>query len=156
MDTGAESQADRDERLKIYLMYVDSAQQITARRHEANRYYLSAIAAVSVTYSYAYTHMKEAAVLHLVIALAAAALCLVWRATLTRFKRLNGDKFRVIAEIEQALTIKPFTREQALQDAGPRGWGPTSFASTESILASGAFLASMFLVFIHGFQLAGF
>jgi hypothetical protein len=147
------AQADRDERLTIYAMFVESAQQVTAKRHDANRYYISAVAAMGVAYSYALTQLRDAAPLHFMIAIAAAAICLVWFTALTRFKELNRAKFRIILEIEARLVEKPFTREDELFMQRRGGWIPDSFAATESSLAAGGLLSSLFLAFFHLFRL---
>lgn len=108
---------DKDILLEQYKLYVGMADEISKRRAEANRFFITLVggglAAVSV-----FLRKEEAARLSplpvLVVALLGIVLCANWRSTIVSYKRLNSGKFRVIHEMEVRLPFAPYDREWAI------------------------------------------
>jgi len=100
--------ASQTERLELYRLVTDTITANEARRQQMMTIYVSLIVA-----GFAAIGSIEALDPLYVVA-PALPLSLVWLASLRYFRALSEAKFKVIDELEQGLTVKPFAMEWAL------------------------------------------
>ena len=103
----------------FYRFFVESAERATDRRESANKWMLSVNAAVSGLYGYLQTGKEvvggdQKQLWMLAIPAAGMIIAVAWAALLQSYKKLNGAKFKVIDELEEKLSERPYRREYKL------------------------------------------
>ncbi len=92
-----------------YKLYVDTAERVSDRRQNSNNFFLTlnsvllAFTGFLTTLSFAFWHA--------IIAIAGVSISVLWYLTITSFRNLNSEKFRVIHKIEEKLPVKLFDDE---------------------------------------------
>ncbi len=102
--------------LAMYQHYIDSADKISDRRHQANSLFLSIntiLLAVSSD-SLAGTHAPYL----WVSALAGILFCYSWRLLIRQYRSLNTAKFQVVHEMEKRLPMAPYDAEWQMLGEG--------------------------------------
>jgi len=95
--------------LEQYKIITVSADKITEKRQDANKFYLSANSIVLGVIGYLTTlPLYEIALLFSVVGF---LISLVWWQNIKSFKRLNSAKFRVIHEMEDYLPARIYKQE---------------------------------------------
>ena len=94
--------------LEIYRIYVNSADAISARRQNANSFFLTVNTALIGVMGYVF-HANIFAIAALGIA--GIALCHWWYRLILSYKQMNSGKFLVIHEIEKELPLAPYDAE---------------------------------------------
>jgi hypothetical protein len=96
--------------LEQYKLYVQSADQISARRNLTNTFFLTVqtafIAAVALAYKPGWHFEPRWLVVFPLVA--ALILCLAWQRLIRSYRQLNSGKFKVIEEFEKRLPTAPF------------------------------------------------
>jgi len=102
----------REHILEQYKLFFNSAEQVTERRINMNRFCLSLITAVSGVIGYIKTEKIENDS-YLVIGLATSAIliCWHWIVQLENYRKLNSGKFKVIHQLERLVPLKLFEYE---------------------------------------------
>ncbi|MDJ0707837.1 MAG: hypothetical protein QNJ46_31565 [Leptolyngbyaceae cyanobacterium MO_188.B28] len=100
-----------------YKLFVEMADRVSARRGQANTFYISLLSALVALLSLVID--KElfsgpSSVLLFLTSLIGMALCLTWHLNIKSYKQLNGLKFKVIHEMEQSLPFPCYEREWAI------------------------------------------
>ena len=121
----------KDPKLKLFELYLATAEKVSDRRAQANSWMLAVNGAVVGLYGYLQADKTavgaaQKAVWLWAIPAAGAIVCLAWAALLESYRRLNRAKFAVLAEIEKELPVPPFTREREIYSAEGRGRTPLS------------------------------
>ncbi len=114
-----------DRRLKLFELYLATAERVSDRRAQANAWMLSVNGAIIGLYGYlqadkAAVGAAQKAIWLWAIPAAGAIVCLAWAALLESYRRLNRAKFAVLAELERDLPVPPFTREREIYRAEGR------------------------------------
>lgn len=135
----------REHVVRIYELYEKSAHGISDRRQLANSYYLT-ICTTIVGFLSIFKIEQSA---NIIMAGAGVAICVVWLRAIRSYRDINAAKFRVIHEIEQKLSLRPYTSEWALLDEGknPKKYSP--FSQVEGLIPW------VFVVLFFGVALAG-
>lgn len=107
----------KDPKLKLFELYLATAEKVSDRRAQANSWMLGVNSAVVGLYGYLQADKMavgaaQKAVWLWAIPAAGAIVCLAWAALLESYRKLNRAKFAVLAQIEADLPIPPFTRER--------------------------------------------
>src|SRR4051812_35551745 len=107
----------KDPKLKLFELYLATAEKVSDRRAQANSWMLSVNSAIVGLYGYLQADKlavgpAQKAVWLWAIPAAGAIVCLAWAALLESYRRLNHAKSAVRAELEAALPVPPFTRER--------------------------------------------
>ncbi len=131
----------KDPKLKLFELYLATAEKVSDRRAQANAWMLSVNGAVVGLYGYlqadkaAVVGAAQKAVWLWAIPAAGALVCLAWAALLASYRQLNRAKFEVLQELERDLPASLFTREQVIYRAERRRslsrverWIPGCFA----------------------------
>ena len=101
--------------LEIYLLAVEMADRVSARRALANGFFLSVQTAFLATMGTMETSAHRPSLwIFVITACTGLSLSLAWWIQLRSYRRLNEAKFAVINEIESSLPVKVFTREWAI------------------------------------------
>lgn len=95
--------------LDQYKLYVEMADRISQRRTSANSYFLSVNSALLVFAGY--LSSKDSTEYLWILAIAGAALCVLWHNTITSYRDLNTAKWNVVQQIEERLPISPYAAE---------------------------------------------
>lgn len=95
--------------MTLFLGYVESAHQISGRRHKANAFF-SSINTVLLAAS-GLTLGSNTSGYNWQIAVAGGLLCLIWWRMIIAYRDLNSAKFQVINEIEKHLPIAAYNEE---------------------------------------------
>ena len=108
--------------IEQYKLYVQSADNNSARRVSVNRYQTSLNIAVVALYGLTETIAPQpATVIQIFIALVGIILALTWYGTIWSIRRLNIEKFKIIHSMEEHLPRAVYYEEwQGLDQA--RGW----------------------------------
>ena len=103
--------------LEQYKLYVQSAENVSARRVASNRYMLTLSAAIVALYGLLYTNFDVGASA-LMLPLVGIAVSLVWFAIIKSHVDLNEIKFKVVHELEAHLPASVYKREWLLAEDG--------------------------------------
>jgi len=104
----------RDHCLEIYKSYLESIENISARRQSANSFFLSINTPIAGAVGYIFSdyNAKQSLSLSLVIlSLSGIVICYTWYRLIKSYKQINSSKFKVLHEIEKMLPIAPFDLE---------------------------------------------
>ena len=129
-----------------YRDFVESAQQVSAKRHQANQFF-SSINTVLLTASGLIAN--ETSGLNWQIAIAGGLLCMVWRQMILAYANLNSAKFKVINEMEQYLPASTYKAE----------WEYFKAAKSSNLTSIEALVPRLFIgayIFIFLFKLASY
>lgn len=143
----------KDPKLKLFELYLATAEKVSDRRAQANAWMLSVNGAIVGLYGYlqvdkaAVVGPAQKAVWLWAIPAAGALVCLAWAALLASYRELNRAKFAVLAELERDLPVPPFTREREVYRANGRRslsrverWIPGSFFLLHAAMLAAAAL----------------
>ena len=99
--------------IEQYKLYVQMADQISARRQTASSFFLSINTAILVFVSYAQSAGTQASLTEFgwLISSAGVVLCYMWYRLIRSYRDLNSAKFKVIHEIERRLPMSPYDAE---------------------------------------------
>lgn len=126
--------------LTQYRDFVDSTNQISARRHQANQFFSTintGLLAASGLIPTANVNFNWQ------IALAGGLLCLIWKHMIDGYSGLNSAKFKVILEMEEHLPVATYAMEwEYLQQVKA-----SSLSSTESKVPW-LFMGAYFAVYV--------
>jgi hypothetical protein len=142
--------------LEQYKLYVEMADNISARRAQTNQFYvsvLSALLAVVALVAKIYgagpsPHPDLVNIAFLAITILGLVLCLIWYLNLMSYRQLNSGKFKVIHEMEAQLPYKCYDREWELLGRGTDWYKYLSLTTIERYVP--AMMAIPFaLVFVY-------
>jgi hypothetical protein len=100
----------KDHLLEQYKLYVETSQQTSERRQNANNFLLtvnSSLVALYVTFLSTFGHHHWNAL----IPVTGLFVCFLWYSTVDSYKDLNTAKFKVIHELEEQLPVALFKHE---------------------------------------------
>jgi hypothetical protein len=107
--------------LEIYKTYLEMADRISARRQQANSFFLTINSAIIAILGYVQFGVYLGAKLgvdqaqtnefYWIISLLGMILCYIWFRLILSYKQLNTAKFLVIQHIEQQLPLAPYDAE---------------------------------------------
>ncbi len=103
--------------LEQYKLYVQSAENVSARRVASNRYMLTLSAAIVALYGFQYANI-DLGWTALGIPLVGIAVSLVWFAIINSYANMNRVKFKIIHELEEHLPASIYKREWRLAEEG--------------------------------------
>jgi hypothetical protein len=107
-----------DPKLKVFELYLATAEKVSDRRAAANAWMLSVNSAIVALYGYLGAHklsvpVPQKGVWLWAIPAAGAIVAVAWAVLLTSYRQLNRAKFAVLQEMEKDLPAQPFTKERA-------------------------------------------
>lgn len=130
------TEEESDHVLEQYKLYVEMTDRISARRQQANTYFLalnSALLALATGYvTYVGRSMMQSWWILATIA-AGGILCFTWRRLIKSYSEMNSGKFQIIFELERRLPASLYTTEWAVLHYGD-GTVYTPFTKTERIV----------------------
>lgn len=100
--------------LEQYKLYVEMMDRVSARRGQANTFYISLLSGLLALLSLVIDKKLfsgNQAIVLLATAILGLALCYVWYANINSYKQLSSLKFKVINEIETYLPFPCYLRE---------------------------------------------
>ena len=103
--------------LEQYKLYVDSAQRISERRSDANKFLLAVNSALVTLAALGGASLEESIVV-ILISVTGVLVAASWFGLITSYRNLNTAKFKVIHELEERLPAKPFDREWVIAESG--------------------------------------
>ena len=106
-----------DHFLEQYKLYVEMADRVSQRREQANRFYVSLVAAiVALLVVLARFDVADGAwpVVFLISGLFGAALSVVWFVNIRSYRQLNSAKFAIINKMEEQLPTSGYADEWEL------------------------------------------
>jgi hypothetical protein len=116
-----EDEKQSDPLLQEYKMYVQMADNVSARRAQANAFFISVLSALLVFLSFiAGAEMSELTVSvgYVAISVLGILLCFVWYVNIASYRQLNSGKFKVIHEMEAKLPFQCYRREWEILGQG--------------------------------------
>lgn len=112
---------DEDRILEQYKLYVEMADRVSARRTEANKFYISILSALLAFLAFVIGKNLCVGYEKLVmISFSILGLLLVgiWFLNVRAYRQLNTGKFKVIHELEKSLPFKCYDREWEILGRG--------------------------------------
>ena len=106
--------------LEQYKLYVQSAENVSARRLASSRYLLAVNAALVALYGFQ-AQSSGPVWLTLLLPTLGILVSLLWHQVIRSHKDLNKIKFRIIHQLEEHLPVALYTREWALAEHGMGG-----------------------------------
>jgi hypothetical protein len=108
-----------DPKLKVFELYLATAEKVSDRRAAANAWMLSVNSAIVALYGYLAADklsvpVPQKGVWLWAIPAAGAIVSVAWTVLLTSYRQLNRAKFGVLEEMEKDLPAQPFAKERAL------------------------------------------
>jgi len=120
--------------LEQYKLFVESADRISQRRHQANSFFLTVNTALLAVLGGILSRSTQTSVLwwFLPVAAAGLVLCYVWYRLVLSYKGLNSGKFEVIHAIEKKLPLSLYDAEwrQVGEGKDPKKYKPFSEIET--------------------------
>ncbi len=106
--------------LEQYKLYVQLADNVSARRSQSNSFYISIITGLLAILSIALDKFSSISqyVALLAVGILGILLCIVWNINITSYKHLNSGKFKVIHDMEKMLPYACFDKEWELLGRG--------------------------------------
>lgn len=118
-----------------YKLYVESANQISARRLAANSFFLTINTALAALLGYMTSKENMGLTLALLgVPIAGMVLCYVWFRQIRSYRDLNAAKFKVIHVMEERFPFKMFDAEWEALGRGENPKQHKSFSDTEKIV----------------------
>ena len=105
--------------LEQYKMFVEMADRVSARRGQANTFYISLLSALLALLSLIIDKdlfTGPSSILLFFTSIVGLALCLGWYVNIQSYKQLNGLKFEVINEMELSLPFPCYKREWDIRE----------------------------------------
>lgn len=147
----------RDHFFEQYKLYVEMADRISARRAQANKFYLSLVSALLALLSVLVgTSLFSGPVIVVVglVAILGVALCALWYVTIGSYRQLNSGKFKIIHQMEEALPFASYTEEWRILrtvEGGKKYRRLTRVEERVPIVLAGLFIVVLlFSVFVVG------
>ena len=103
--------------LEQYKLYVQSAENVSARRVASSRYLLTVSAALVALYNFQ-SQLPEPPWLIVLVPLLGILVSLLWHRIIASHRDLNAVKFEIIHELERKLPVVLYTYEWRLADGG--------------------------------------
>jgi hypothetical protein len=94
-----------------YKVYLESAENISARRQTANSFFVTINTALIALISYIHLGQSNTTKYYWLVALAGIAISFMWYRLIRSYRDLNSAKFKVIHQIEKKLPLSPFDAE---------------------------------------------
>jgi hypothetical protein len=140
--------------LDQYKMYVEMHDRISARRNQANSFFISLLSGILAIFSIASNQGKTAMhpIVGVVVGILGVILCLLWNFNIRAYRRLVERKIQVILEMEIHLPFYCYTREGSLrrQDLADKTYfRPTSIEQLTSIIFSSVYLVLTIYCLLH-------
>lgn len=136
----------RDHFFEQYKLYVELTDRVSARRAQANKFYLSLVSAVlallSVLIGSSFFPRLHTGVLGL-IAVLGVALTALWYVTIGSYRQLNSGKFKIIHQMEEALPFASYTEEWRIlrtPEGGKKYRRLTSVEEAVPLILAGLFI----------------
>jgi len=106
---------DRDMLLEQYKLFVKSADDLTSRRLDTNKLYLTILLGLFTIAGFLNTKEMSSMfgkdIILIIISVIGLSLSVVWYMNIESYRLLNSAKFKVIHEIEQELPYPCFDKE---------------------------------------------
>lgn len=112
------NQTSQEHLLEQYKLYIEMMDRVTARRGQANQFYLSLLSAllgVLTLFADSQKNLAYSKTLFLLLSLLGLILCISWWITIHSYKQLNYLKFKVIYEMEEELPFPCYQREWEIE-----------------------------------------
>lgn len=100
--------------LEQYKLYVQMADNLSSRRDNANKLYISLLSGLCAVIALTIKDLpfsEGANVVFMIMGLLGVLVCYVWHINLKSYRQLNSGKFKVIHEIEEMLAFPCYSRE---------------------------------------------
>lgn len=103
----------KDHLIEQYKLFVEMADNVSARRAQTNAFYITVLSALLAIVSIAAEKFPSDVqlVTFLAVSLLGGTLCYVWNVNIRSYRQLNSGKFKVIHEMEEQLPYPCYTRE---------------------------------------------
>ena len=109
--------------LEQYKLYVKTSLDVTSKRLESNKFYLTLSSIIFGIAGYL-TVINQYAVI-LLFSIVGGVISVVWIQSIASYKELSAAKFRVIHELEQSMPARLFKFEQKYYSGKRRGLAST-------------------------------
>lgn len=101
--------------IEQYKLYVQMADNVSKRRQDANKFYISLMSALIPVLILVLDQTKKTIInpnaILLIVSFMGILISLIWWLNINSYRQLNGGKFQVINELETRLPYQGFTRE---------------------------------------------
>jgi hypothetical protein len=100
--------------LEQYKLYVELADRVSARRAEANKFYISLLTGLLILFSLIIKIDDVSIIVNFLIIIGSifgVILCFIWFLNIRSYRQLNSGKFRVIQKMEERLPFSCFKCE---------------------------------------------
>jgi hypothetical protein len=146
----------KDHLIEEYKLYVQMADNVSARRSQANQFYISVLsillAAVALGPRVVGTRLplglQKAA--YPALTLLGVALSVFWYSTIRSYRQLNSGKFKIVHEMESLLPFECYRKEWDILGKGADHWLYLPITHVETWVP--ALLLVLFLV-VLGFSI---
>lgn len=99
---------EKEELLELYKLHSKFANDVTKIRCDSNKFYVSLLTLNISFISVLKSFMDDSSHLVAIFSIFSILICLVWYFNITSYKKLNSGKFKMLNELENKLSIKPF------------------------------------------------
>ena len=126
-----------DHFLEQYKLYVEMTDRVSQRREQANRFYVSLVAAiVALLVVLARFDVADGAwpVVFLISGLFGAALSIVWFVNIRSYRQLNSAKYEVINKMEEQLPVAGYSDEWDMLRSRNTVVGPLGLSGIEQFV----------------------
>ena len=142
-----------DHLLEQYKIYVEMTDQVSTRRSQTNRFYVSLLSGLLALLSLVVSKGgigQIPVVLFVAVAILGILLCLLWHVNIRVYRQLNWGKFQVINEMEQHLPFQPYDKEWKILQEGKRGKRYVGLSKVEQFVP---FIVALpfLLLLVHSF-----
>ena len=106
--------------LEQYKLFVEMADNVSARRAQTNSFYITVLSALLAVLSLSAESFSSDVqnIAFLAVSILGLVLCYVWNVNIRSYRQLNSGKFKVIHEMEEKLPFACYDREWEILGAG--------------------------------------
>lgn len=122
--------------LEQYKLYVDTSLDVTSKRLESNKFYLTLSSVIFAVAGYLTVVNQQVVIL--LFSMVGIVISIVWIQSIASYRELNSAKFKVIHELEQSMPACLFRCEQKYYEGKRQGlsfterWCPILFVALYS------------------------
>ena len=136
--------------IEQYKIYIEMSDHISARRQNANSFFLTLNTVIIAFVGYVNMGDKSLSAFYWFISIAGMLLCFMWYKLIRSYRDLNSAKFKVVHAIESHLPIAPFEAEWEISQRGSNSKLYLPFTHVE-IYIPWVFFAVHFFVLLRCF-----
>jgi hypothetical protein len=164
MEQGQYGEKYHEHFLEQYKLYVQMADNVSARRSQTNQFYVSLLSVLLGVITLGSTFLGDKTapapdqtqkVAYLAISVLALFLCFIWYLNIRSYRQLNSGKYKIVQKMEQQMPFECYNEEWDVVGNGKNIWEYLPLTHVEQVVPVLVGLPFVILVIYFTVQLRG-